>query len=98
MTDWSSYKVDPKYLKQYQWLGLPSTFAIIFVALTKGIEGIGFWPTLLLGWFISNFVWFTIFSLTIENKSPANKKQYYFALFIFQILFVGLCIYYVLSI
>jgi len=32
------YRIDSKYLKQYQWMTLPSTFAVIFIALTKGNE------------------------------------------------------------
>jgi len=46
LIDWNSYKIDPEYLKKYQWINLPSTFAVLFVALTKGDEDLGFWLTL----------------------------------------------------
>ena len=92
-----SSSINKEYLKQYQWLSLPSTLALIFVALTKGYEGLGFWLTLLLGELIFVSVWYNIYNVTI-NKSPPNKKQYYYSTTVYQILFIGLCLYYVLYI
>jgi len=92
------YKIDPVYLRQYQWVSIPSTLALLFIALTKGSEGIGYWATLLIGGLIYNLAWFCIYEVTIVSKSPANKKQYYFSFFVLEVLFVGLCLYYVLGI
>ena len=94
METWDSYKIDPQYLKQYQWVCLPSTLAVVFVALTKGNEDLGFWVTFILGWFIYSVAWFNIYTLTIKDKTPPNKKQYYYSLVIFQLLFIGLCLTY----
>ena len=95
MATWESYKIDPHYLKQYQWVCLPSTLAVVFVALTKGNEDLGFWLTFILGWLIYSIAWFNIYDLTIKDKEPPNKKQYHYSLLIFQCIFISLCLAYV---
>ena len=98
MDKWRNYRIESKYLKQYQWMTLPSTFTAIFVALTKGIEEPGFWFTLLIGWLIYSFLWFGTFQLTIENKNEPNIKQYYYLSLVTQSLFIASCLCYVLII
>lgn len=98
MDKFERYKIDSKYLKQYQWMTLPSTFAVIFVALTKGNEVPGFWVTLFIGWLIYSFLWFAVYQLTIKDKHQLNKKQYYYLSFITQFIFVTSCLCYVLII
>jgi len=95
MATWEAYKIDPQYLKQYQWVCLPSTLTVVFVALTKGNEDLGFWLTLILGWLIYSLAWFNIYDITIKDKKQPNKKQYFYSLLIFQCIFISLCLAYV---
>ena len=94
----NKFKIGNEYIKRDTWLNLPSIIAVLFVALTKGEDGLGFWPTLILGWLIYSFTWVGALELTIANKTTANKKQYYYLTFIFQFIFICLCLAYVLII
>ncbi len=96
MDKWRNYRIDSKYLKQYQWMTLPSTLAVIFVALTKGNEAPGFWVTLLIGWLVYSFLWLGSYQITIEDIHQLNKKPYYYLSLITQLIFVVSCICYVL--
>ncbi len=89
--------LNTEHLKQFQWLSMPSNLAILFVALTKGYDGMGVWLTLLLGEIVFVSVWYIIYIFTISQPAP-NKKQYYHSTTIYQLLFIGVCIYYVLYI
>ena len=98
MDKWQKYRIDSKYLKHYQWMTLPSTIAVIFIALTKGNETPGFWLTLLLGWLVYSFLWLGTFQVSIQDREKPNTKQYYYLSISTQTIFVITCLCYVLLI
>jgi len=98
MDKWRKYRIEQKYLKQYQWMTLPSTFAVIFIALTKGYEAPGFWLTLLIGWLVYSFLWLGTYQASIQDQEKPNTKQYYYLSISTQLIFVVTCLCYVLLI
>ena len=98
MDKWLNYRIESKYLGQYQWLTLPSTLAVLFIALTKGNETPGFWLTLLIGWLFYTFLWLVTYQATIQNQAKPNTKQYYYLTITTQSIFVIACLCYVLLI
>ena len=98
MEDLDKLEMHPKHKTQFQWLSLPSIAAIAFVALTKGYDSVGYLLSYFFVWVIYCIGWYALYVFSDIKKSDKNKKFYYFSLFIYQTLFIALCLIYVLYI